>query len=267
MFEFIKESVKSFVKKVNYQIGFIDRLIEKGFITYFHNKKPKIVRAFLESFSTAHPSQETQLIKVKLQKEANRVCDFTDRAIIRGNIKKLKYTFWAVAIGSTILVILLSGFKTPVNFIAPPVSAAITYLSGLAGIVALYNQRVKGAMNSTVKTYIAELENNNSQPLIENTINHGLQNDEQKAASNNQLSKSSTHIIIHNLPTTIHIQARNNSLMVSFQHPEQKNEHVVIDIVSSADELETSTADQLKIDQLHSQDHNYSPTPIVRWHY
>jgi hypothetical protein len=106
----------------------------------------------------ADPGEDTEIIDGKLKAEANRVCNLTDSAILQANIRKAKYTFWITAIDSTILVMLVSGFKTPLTFMTPPLASTFTYMAAIISITALYNGRIKGAMNSTIKIYEVELE-------------------------------------------------------------------------------------------------------------
>jgi len=110
MFASLINNVSRLTLNLNYHLGFVDRFIESSFANYFRNKKSAIVTTVLNNFISKYPQRDILEIKNRLEKEANRVCDFTDRAILRGNIKKLKYTFWAVAIGSTISVIHFPSF-------------------------------------------------------------------------------------------------------------------------------------------------------------
>jgi hypothetical protein len=217
VFEYIKKNLIYHAKKVIYHMSFIDRKIEEKLANYFHQKKSDIVEYFLKIFSNNHPQMNTTVIQGKLEAEANRVCDFTDRAILRANIKKAKYTFWITAIGSTILILAVSGFKTPLSFATPPFSSSLTYVAAIYSITALYNQRVKGAMNSITKIYEAELEKTSSPQSPQLDLAPHLDNTES--------------IVIDFIPSTITIQTSLNNKTTIFltrQNPtaeqlEQKN--------------------------------------------
>jgi hypothetical protein len=234
MFASIKNKLSHIARKVSYPLGFFDRFIEEKMGNYFHRKKDGIVNNFLMIFTNDHLSEDTEVIAGKLKAEADRVCNFTDSAILRANIKKAKYTFWFTAIGSTILVMLVSGFKTPLSFMTPPLASTFTYMAAIISITALYNGRVKGAMISTIKTYEAELEKTKNQPAPNRQMNYDLEPSEQKATAGLQHDPSVTNIVIDFIPSTIQIKTSlNNKMTISFTNNRRVDEECELLMASS----------------------------------
>ena len=216
MLDYLKKKLGPIAKTAMYHLGFIDRKIEEKLAVIFHQKKAAIIKKFLLLFTENHPGAGTQIITFKLKAEADRVCNFTDRAILRANIKKAKYTFWITAVGSTVMVMLTSGFHTPLNFVTPPLASLFTYVAAIVSITAYYNQRVKGAMNSILQSYEAELAKANNledlalAPQVTVDLESGI---------------TLTTITIDFIPSTIQIQTSlNNKMIISFANPDQQTE-------------------------------------------
>jgi hypothetical protein len=151
MFNFIKTNLTSIGHH-----GLVDRVIEDRLVRHFRKQKDIFVKQFYDVFIRENPTIPAEALKLKLENEAERVCNFTDRAIVRGNIKRAKYSFWIAGVGATFVVIATVGVHTPINFVSPLMSALLSYIGTIAGITALYKQRVKGAMVQVVKAYIKE---------------------------------------------------------------------------------------------------------------
>jgi hypothetical protein len=132
----------------------IDRKIEKAFLSYLTDpeRKTAVVNKYLKRFIKRNPAENTEVIHKKLADEAQRVGDFTDLAILRGNIKRAKLAIWL----STLYVLYLyltHQMSAPLSLLSPLVSSSLTYTSSVFGAVFLYNERINGGMVSTINVH------------------------------------------------------------------------------------------------------------------
>lgn len=104
--------------------------------------------------------EEAAELESKLNTEATRVYDFIDRSILRERIRRAKYTFWAVTLATLLVVGIIFAVtkSSALVFISPFTNGIISWITSIATIPVSYNQRVKGAMISTIGSFIKDLE-------------------------------------------------------------------------------------------------------------
>jgi hypothetical protein len=200
MFNFIKTNLTSIGHH-----GLVDRVIEDRLVRHFRKQKDIFVKQFYDVFIRENPTIPAEALKLKLENEAERVCNFTDRAIVRGNIKRAKYSFWIAGVGATFVVIATVGVHTPINFVSPLMSALLSYIGTIAGITALYKQRVKGAMVQVVKAYIKEASEPN-QKSEEHMIDILALSPQLSANITASAKNRVTNILLDFIPSTLRIQ-------------------------------------------------------------
>lgn len=145
---------------------FFDKPIEKLFLRVLHKQRKRIINKSINAYIREnHPDPCTiDNLREKLEAEADRIYAIVDKSIVRERIKRARYTFWITAITSVIIVgvlgALTSGAVLPI--IIPILVAFVTWAVTLGTIPISYNQRVQGAMDSTIITFKKSLSNHES---------------------------------------------------------------------------------------------------------
>lgn len=134
----------------------LDKWIEKKLKDLFHSKRDYIINKMIANFEKNHPEIIcTEELRQKFETEADRVYAIVDRSILRDRIQRAKYTFWATAVSSVILIGSLGAFSSNsvLPFITPIMNAFISWFLSIVTISISYHQRIKGGMDSVVVSY------------------------------------------------------------------------------------------------------------------
>lgn len=99
-------------------------------------------------------------LRAKFEVEIERVYAIVDRSVLRDRIWRAKYTFWATALVSVIAIGSMGAFASGdvLPFITPILNASVAWTISIATISISYYQRIKGGLDSVVKTYKQELQ-------------------------------------------------------------------------------------------------------------
>ncbi|MBA3661868.1 MAG: hypothetical protein H0W64_09080 [Gammaproteobacteria bacterium] len=136
---------------------FIDQWIEKKLKKKLHKQRPEFIQQTLDGFIKKHNPDPTIIknLSEKLEIEADRIYPIVDRSIIKERLKRSKYTFWITAVVSTIIVGIIIAFTggALLPLVVPLLTSFIAWAIALGTIPLSYNQRILGAMDSTVDSF------------------------------------------------------------------------------------------------------------------
>jgi hypothetical protein len=136
-------------------LWFIDSWIERLFKTALHKRREPIINRALKNYEYEHPAASTDLLKIKMGDETDRIYAIIDRSILRERLVRARYTFWVTAITGTGVVLAGSAFgvvslSSSFPFITPSVLAFVAWAVSVGTLPIAYNQRVKGAMDAVI---------------------------------------------------------------------------------------------------------------------
>lgn len=166
---------------VNGMFG-ISKRIEELFKKKLHKKQDYYINKAIESFIKDYRKRKHQDpdpatvedLRKKLKAESIRVYAIVDNSILRERIQRAKWTFFITAIaggGVVIVVGICTGGIVLPAIVVTFFGASTAYIATLVTIPISYNQRIRGAMNSTVATFIENMDNPPQLNEKENEIN------------------------------------------------------------------------------------------------
>ena len=149
----------------------INRLVERVFKPYLHNKREYYIEQQVKRFNEIHhpPANVLTQFKKKLNTEANRIYTMSDRSILRAQIERAGIAFNVTLVAGEATVAIIAAATgtafTLVPFITPIPPAIVAWGISLVTIPLFYNQRVKGGLDSVYSAFEKEYLEEKQSPI------------------------------------------------------------------------------------------------------